>query len=106
MPLRPSPLPWKIEDYKGKGYQILAADGTLVALLHYPKGVDEAANCKLVQKAGELLEQFKGLRTLATSLLRVAGQDAAKNQIVQAAERLLQELEIRDPVKKPPAEMI
>ena len=106
MPFRPSPHPWKIEDYKGKGYQVIAADGTLVALLHYPKAVDEAANCKLVQKTGELLEQFKHLKTLAGSLFLMTRQDASKNAVMQAAERLLQELEIRDPVKKPPAEMI
>lgn len=106
MPFRPSPHPWRIEDYQGRGYQILAADGTQVALLHYPKGTDEAANCKLVQKSAELLHTFRGMRTLAAGLLMQLGKKPSESPVMQVADKLIEELEIRDPVKRPPAEMI
>jgi len=96
MPFRPSPGPWRIEDYKGKGYQILASDDAVVALLHYPGNTEAAANCKLVLKSLELLSMFKSMKALYEILI----QNPRTDPLVLGAERLLAELEIRDPVKK------
>ena len=100
MPFRISPEPWRLEDYKDKGYQILAADGTLVALLHYPKSIEDAANCKLVQKAPELLKCLKSTHTLLIMLLGQVRQNPRENTVILAIDKLIKELEIRDPVKK------
>lgn len=104
MPFRPSPHPWKIKDNENRSYQVVAADGTVVAYMHYPRSVETAANCKLVERAPELLEKYRNQTALMEAYARQAGKDPKKDAMIQAAQAFIAELEIRDPVKKPPGE--
>lgn len=99
MPVEPSPGPWKIQDYEKRGYQIVASDGAQVALMHYPKGAVEAANCRLVEMAPELLKRFRTQLSLLEALIRNARIDPGKEPNVVAGRVLLAEIEIRSPVK-------
>jgi hypothetical protein len=104
MPVRPSPHPWKLVDNEGRSYKVVAVDGTVVAYMHYPKNISEAANCKLVERAPVLLEKFRHQKTIMEAMIRQAGQDPKQDAFIQAADEFIAELEIRDPVKKPPGE--
>jgi hypothetical protein len=104
MPFRPSPGPWKLVDNEGRSYKVVAQDGTVICYIHYPQSVEQAANCKLVERCFELLEKFRNQKTIMEAVIRQAGQDPKRDAFVQAAEAFIAELEIRDPVKKPPGE--
>lgn len=102
MAFHPSPGPWEIKDYEGRAYQVVAADGTVVALMYYPKGAAEVANCKLIELSSKLYDQFKRQIGFLESVLRGARIDPEKSPQLAAARALLAELEIRGPLKEPP----
>lgn len=103
MATKPSPGPWKIQDNESRSYKVVAADGTVVCYIHYPKSMTDGANIRLVERAWTLFERFKNMKSIIETYLRLNREDPKKDPTCIANDELLAELEIRDQVKKPPS---
>lgn len=97
--LKPSPGPWRLEDHQGKGQKIVAADGRLIALLHYPKEPTDHANQRLLMRAAVLYERMQALVMFCSgmTLFNVKGK---QNPTVVSAQAFIAEIE--EPIKPDP----
>ena len=91
-PLKPSPHPWRKDDHQGKGVKIVAADGSTVCMMHYPKTPPEATNLELILRAPILMERMKSLLAFCSGL-KLFGQPGKTNPTLVSAQALLDEIE-------------
>jgi hypothetical protein len=100
-PLKPAPHPWRKEDHQGKGFKIVAADGSTVAMVHYPKTPPEATNLDLILRAPILLERLKSLVIFWKAFPQFTEEQRHGNPTVVSAEALIKEIETIEPPEKP-----
>lgn len=100
-PLKPSPYPWRIEDHQGKGIKIIAADGTVIAMMHYPKTPQEHTNRELLLRSPILMERLKSLVMFWKAFPQFTHEQRTGNPTVVSAEALIREIETILPPEKP-----
>jgi hypothetical protein len=101
-PLKPAPHPWRKEDHNGKGIKIVAADGSTVCMMHYPKTTTESTNLELLLRAPILMERAKSLVTFC-SALTIFDKPGKDNPTLVSMKALLDDIEtIKVPKKEEP----
>lgn len=104
-PLKPAPHPWRKEDHQGKGIKIVAADGSTVCMMHYPKTPPEATNLELILRAPILLERAKSLVSFCAGLT-LFGQPGKTNPTLVSMKFLIDEIETIKHEKPPKPEVL
>jgi hypothetical protein len=101
-PLKPAPHPWRKEDHQGKGYKIIAADGTTVCLVPMPKTMQEHTTLRLLLNCGVLLERSKSLVMFWRAFPQLS-KEQKDNPTITSMAAIIDEIEKVLPPEKPQA---
>lgn len=99
-PLKPAPHPWRKEDHQGKGLKIVAADGSTVCILPYPKTMQEHTTLRLLLNCPVLLERLKSLVMFWRAFPQLS-QEQKGNPTITSAAAIIDEIEKVLPPEKP-----
>ena len=95
--LSPSPGPWRLEDYEGRGHKIVDRDGNLIAVKHYATGAAAVVDTRVLLRAEELLTRLRALSGRVALSLRLARKNPDEDPELKAVAALLEDIQGKTP---------
>lgn len=91
--LSPSPGPWRLEDYEGRGHKIVDRDGNLIAVKHYATGAQELVDARTIVNSEALFSRLRALSGRVALALRLAKKNPDEDPELKAVSLLLEDIQ-------------